>query len=561
MYQVGLRTGFSRIGRGKATPFQYCFAILCFLTPGLPAQTTCAAEHPSPGVFICYPNPAENATDAPVPRIFHLSAQANAAKGATISRYRVFLDNRSVFDASVAVPIQTLSIETNVQSPFDSGVHTLRLVVDGGGAAEIKNLQFFSSDKETFCDPFSRVDPRICQLSAIAHPLRWSLPHRPADFLSGFPEYLELYGQNLKRIEADISDAVAIDARGRIFTATHSASTIELRRYEANGSLSYDSLVRSCGNGFVAVTSLAIDELGHAWIAGNTNACFAGTPNALQPHVGDTSQLHGFVLLLDTTQPSSHPPAYFTYLSDTPNRISALGVDQAGNAYVSGMAASNQFPHQSSVTLPDLSGNSPAGRVGFVAALNPEGSGLQWSALVPDAQINAVTLAVDGGIYVTGRAAFRQRADKPGSPRVCTVAKSENGCDDLFIAKIIDRGRRISYLERLGGTGDEEGRAIAAGPGGNWIFVAGATDSPDFPGSTVKSNRDPKSFIAALQPCKTGSMYARLFEAVGQTAPPIAIAPALDAFARTVPLAAPSRESMAWPPARVAPDCRSESRP
>ena len=48
-----------------------------------------------------------------------------------------------------------------------------------------------------------------------------------------------------------------------------------------NGSITYDSVIRSCGEGFLSVTALAVDEIGHAWIAGNTTACLAATPGAL----------------------------------------------------------------------------------------------------------------------------------------------------------------------------------------------------------------------------------------------------------------------------------------
>src|SRR5712691_10065783 len=540
-----------------------CFAMLMFLGRDADAQTNCATQHTSSGAFICYPNPAENGADSIVPDIFHLSAQVNAPNGQAVARYTVLIDGHLVYENRLAIPIQRLSIETNLKSPFDSGSHTVQLVVDGVGSAEVKGLQVYPSKNASFCDPFSRFDTRACSIMPnMRGPLRWSLKEsapqastpanarkRTASFDGYFP-YMELYGQNLKSTEADASDAVAVDAQENLYVASHVFADMELRKYAPDGSIIYDSLIRSCGDGFLSVAGLAIDNAGRAWIAGNTNACFPTTPNAVQSHVSEAGRTRGFVMLVDTAKPSSFGPLYATYLADVANRIAAIRVDSEGNAYVTGTTASFEFPHELSLSVAEDSARSRSTRLSFVSVLNPSGSGLQWSTLLQDAHLTALVLDRAGNVYVTGSVASRRSSfESRGSVGTARPARHSCGgqgrpakeCDDVLVAELSDRGRRLSYMARFGGSGDEEGRAISTSAQGAWVLVAGNTDSRDFPTSLVTntSHRESlQSFAVALQPCRTGVLYSRLIpEAHNRVAPGIALAPALDAFTTAFPVA------------------------
>jgi hypothetical protein len=522
--------------------------VWCFLITGGPAaeaQTNCATQHAAGGVFICYPNPTENRADSIIPDLFHLSAQANAGHGQLIGRYRVLIDSRLVSDTRLAIPVQNLSIETNLKSPFDSGSHTLQLVVAGVGSAEVSGLQMYPS-KSGLCDPFSRFDPRICSISNTRTRLRWSPAESvvpgsggaPADPFEGYLAYLRLYGQNLKSIEADAGDAVAVDAQGNTYVASHTLADVELRKYAPDGSITYDSLFPACGKGFLSVAALAVNSSGHAWIAGNTSACLPPSPNAFHGNMAGTGQMRGFVMRADTTKPSN-TPIFLTYLTDGESRISALRVDGDGNAYVTGTAASLDFPHESLLKVFEDS-VSPGTRLGFVSAINPGGSGLLWSSLLQDVQLTALALDGAGTIYVTGRVTSCQppsgsstpaRQAKPHRP---TAARPAGCDDDVLVAGLADRGRRWSYMARLGGSAEEEGRAISTMQG-HWILVTGETASPDFPVSSAASGSPPgkvRPFVAALEPCRTGILYSRLLtEADSGSAPEIALAPVLDAFA------------------------------
>jgi hypothetical protein len=483
------------------------------------AQTNCATQHTNSGVFICYPNPAEDGRDSLVPDVFHLSAQANPDDGHVISGYKVLIDNEVTYQNKFSDPMRTLSIETNLKSPFDSGSHLLRLLVEDVGSADVQSLQFYPSRNAAFCDPFSRADPRVCNPSTIRSPrapFQWSLtertPRASGDIFETYSAYIALYGQNLKRIEADVADAMAVDTKGNLYVASHAFADVDLRKYSPNGSLIYATLVRSCGDGFLSVEGLAIDNDGHAWIAGNTTACLAPTPNAVPLHVNESGRMHGFVILVDTAKPGSEGPLYVAYVSETENRIAAIRVDSDGNAYVTGTAASHEFPHESSLSVSKSSDSYRDTGFGFVSVLNRLGSGLLWSTLLQIARPTALALDGMGNVYVTGRTA-----------------------SDVLVAELSDRGRRLSYVAQFRGSSHQEGRAISSAAQGAWILVAGDTDAavyPASPGANTGHRGAVQSFAAGLQPCRTGVQYARLLtETDRNTAPGIAIGPALDAFA------------------------------
>ena len=550
---------------------------LLSLVPIAKAQTSCATENPGIGVFICFPSSSVNGTDAAMPNLFHLSAQANAADGQLITRYRVLIDNRQILDNPLAIPLQNLSIESNLKAPFESGSHTLQLLVAGVGSAEVKGLQIHAS-KNGACDPFSRFDPRTCSIS-IRAPLHWSLPEPasptttlesaagPEDAFAAYVAYVERYSENLKSIEADASDAVAVDAEGNTYVALHSFADVELRKYAPDGSIVYDSLLRACGDGFLSVAGLAIDNAGRAWIAGNTTACLPTTPNAFQGHTAGANRMRGFVMLVDTAKAGSAPLA-LTYLSGVDNRIAAIRMDHDGNAFVTGVTTSLEFPHDSILNVKEGSAGAPATRLGFVSVLNSSGSRLLWSALLPDVQLTALALDTAENVYVTGRMASGSRR-APGPTRTGRLGCGANGklplgCDDVLIAALSDRGRRLSYVATIGGSGEEEGRAISIDPQGHWIFVAGDTESPDFPvssGANQAHRAGLQPFVIALQPCKTGILSSRLITASNAAVSPgVAMTPALDAVATAFPGAAAPLRARAKVAASVlnAPACSAD---
>ena len=506
-------------------------AILLLFCHAIYAQTQCGTEHTQPGTFICYPNPAENAADASVADLFHLSAQANAPTGRMIRRYTASIDGHRIYDNRLASPEPRLSIEINLRSPFSSGVHTLTLVVLGADTAEVQDLTFHPAANASFCDPFSRTEARTCLTSSVRQSLDWTgAAFKSVDALHGYAQYVNRYSKNLKALEADIADAVSVDSHGNLYAALHSGSDVELRKYAPNGSLVYDNLVRSCGVGFVSVVAIAADDRGRVWIAGNATACIATTPGALTSHLTHPAQPHGFVILIDTAKPSSADPLYATFLADADNRITGLRADKEGKAYLSGIAESTEFPHETNLTLErntqERTTRKRAGSgIGFVSVLNQSGSGMEWSTLLAGAEVSALAIDDIGTVYVTGG-----------------LGSEGSGVHlrKLFLASLPVGGRRLSYFGTLKNPGVDDSLAISWKAPGDWVFLAGeSAQTPSRKGAPLNS---PARFLVALQPCATGKLRARRNSAPDlASAPEIALGPALDAAAAAFP------DSFPWP--------------
>ncbi|MFL6417760.1 MAG: hypothetical protein ACJ74Y_19070, partial [Bryobacteraceae bacterium] len=72
-------------------------------------------------------------------------------------------------------------------------------------------VQFHPAESASLCDPFSRIFPHSCIVLNRGRPLAWSLKETGNSPTIGplelYSAYARLYNQNLKRLEADASDA------------------------------------------------------------------------------------------------------------------------------------------------------------------------------------------------------------------------------------------------------------------------------------------------------------------------------------------------------------------
>jgi hypothetical protein len=474
------------------------------------AQTNCETRHPNPGVFICYPNPAENPADADIPETFHISAQVKAAEGRTVRLYSILIDGRVVYESKLPAALKKLSIETNLKSPPDRNPHTLGLVVYGAGSTEVSGLRIHESPNSPLCDPFSRTNPQACNLSTPATPLRWQPitgdgnQYQPAE---AYTATLQAWSRNLKRLEADAADAVTVDTHGNLYTASHVLSDVEVRKYSPDGGILYDSLVRSCGAGFVQVSSMAATDSGLVWIAANTTACFEASGSAIQAHTGQPNRMRGIVILMDTTKASTIAPPYLAWLAGSEYRATAIRADRQGNAYVAGIAGSSDFPHQALLDADTRTTASDKAEFGFVSALSRSGS-VRWSTLLRHLLPATVSSGPDGTVFVAGGQA--------------------SGTSGAILAAIADGGRRFSWMARPVGRDAQEfspvsATAVSATARGEGILVAGPA---------IAKGRQPRIFFAALRACGTdGFDFHLLPESVSEEAPGIALGGALDAVA------------------------------
>jgi len=168
--------------------------------------------------------------------------------------------------------------------------------------------------------------------------------------------------------------------------------------------------------------------------------------------------------------------------NDTAN---AVAMDGFGNAYVTGITTSTDFPtinaFQSSLSVGVSVGHSDV----FVAKLNPQGTALVYSTYLGGTSSDgAHAIAVDsaGSAYVTGYTLSR---DFPTTAGAFQRASSAGG--DAFVTKLTPAGNGLSYSTYLGGSLVSEqvpfpnvGRGIAIDDTGH-AYVAGYTYSSQFP--------------------------------------------------------------------------------
>jgi Beta-propeller repeat len=167
---------------------------------------------------------------------------------------------------------------------------------------------------------------------------------------------------------------------------------------------------------------------------------------------------------------------YSTYLGGNgDNEYSlAIAVDSGGNAYVTGLTSSANFPTQNPLQVSYGGGVFDA----FVTKLSGTGSELIYSTYIGGSNEDyGLGIAVDAGgnTYVTG---VNVSVDFPTlNPYQATHG---GGIVDAFVTKLSSDGRKLIYSTYLGGSSDEYGSDIAVDSGDN-AYVTGQTGSANFP--------------------------------------------------------------------------------
>src|SRR5213078_311962 len=152
------------------------------------------------------------------------------------------------------------------------------------------------------------------------------------------------------------------------------------------------------GSGVDDGFGIAVDALRNAYVTGFTGSTnFPTTAGAFQTTGGDT--VDAFVTKLN---PTGTGLVYSTYLGGSSDDEGlAIAVDALGNAYVTGITFSTNFPATAGAFQTTLGGTEDA----FVTTLNATGSLLVYSTYLGGSDVDdGLGIAVDarGNAYVTG---------------------------------------------------------------------------------------------------------------------------------------------------------------
>ncbi|UCD30797.1 MAG: SBBP repeat-containing protein, partial [Desulfobacterales bacterium] len=174
---------------------------------------------------------------------------------------------------------------------------------------------------------------------------------------------------------------------------------------------------------------------------------------------------------------------YSTYLGGTSAEFGyGIGVDTSGNAYVTGGTYSGNFPTTAGAF--QTSHSDTAYIEAFVTKLSPDGTALVYSTFLGGLDMDdswCISVDSSGNAYVTG---YTSSSDFPiaGSPYQ-GVKPSGVGIADAFAAKINSDGSALAYSTYLGGGAADRGNTIHADGSGN-AYITGSTLSSNFPTTT-----------------------------------------------------------------------------
>ena len=175
--------------------------------------------------------------------------------------------------------------------------------------------------------------------------------------------------------------------------------------------------------------------------------------------------------------------AYSTYFGGGGGDIGyGIAVDSSGDAYITGISNSTNFPTTSGSQSGTYGGNGDV----FVAKIDPTGTTttptttpqLVYSTYLGGSGTdsgNAITVDASGDAFITGS------TNSANFPTTSGVFQTTNGgAGDAFVAQINSTGNALVYSSYLGGTGADAGMGIAVDSSGN-AYITGSTQSPNFP--------------------------------------------------------------------------------
>ncbi len=314
---------------------------------------------------------------------------------------------------------------------------------------------------------------------------------------------------------AEEGNAIAVDSSGRAtvagatatqspnfsetpgpFTAGHNVDVLILRANAAGSALDYLIWVDTTSTGVEDhALGVGVDSSGSAYVAGWTysdNLCSVmGSPPGYDPSYNDNGDA-----FLMKVQANGSGLVYCTFLGGADiDRATAVAVDGAGNATVTGGTWSTGFP----TTLGAYDQNHPGLRDVFVTRLNAAGTGLVYSTFVGGTgqdEGTAVDLDAAGNAYATG---WTNSKDFVATGGVIGPIHA-GGTWDGFVLKLNTAGSALGYSTFLGGNDGDRGWGIAIDAAGS-AYVTGPTISTNFPTSTGAYDRTFGGGICSGFPC------------------------------------------------------------
>jgi len=345
------------------------------------------------------------------------------------------------------------------------------------------------------------------------------------------PLYIDplIYSTYLGGSEGDSGTSIAVDSSGNAYVTGDTSSTnfpttlgafqtvcnggsgcssegdVFVSKIDASGSaLVYSTYLGGSGNddGY----GIAVDSVGNAYVTGYTTSTDFPTMNPLQSANGG-----GYDAFVATLNPSGSALVYSTYLGGKGSDYGyAIAVDSVGNAYVTGLTISTNFP-----TMNPLQPTNAGYGDAFVTEISPFGSALVYSTYLGGSKGRdigqGIALDSSGNAYITGVTYSAAFPTTPGAFQ--TVCNGGSFCidyGDAFVSKINSSGSALAYSTYLGGSKSDSGYGIAVDSVGD-AYVTGVTSSTNFPTMNPFQRAaagDGDAFVTEINPSGSALVYS-----------------------------------------------------
>jgi hypothetical protein len=296
-----------------------------------------------------------------------------------------------------------------------------------------------------------------------------------------------LYSTYMGGSKWDTGNAIAVDGAGYAYIAgdTQSADFPVLNAVQSAigggmdafftkltpaGGLSVSTYLGGAGDEHAG--GVAVDGSGNVYLAGGTYSTNFPVVAPIQGVNGGSQD--AFVTKIN---PAGNSILYSTYLggngTGSSEQANAIAVDSSGNAYVTGVTNSSNFPVTSGAYQTAYSGMQDA----FITKFNAAGNTLLYSTYLGGTSFDWATgigLDSGGNAYVAGYTSSGDFATVNG------VQGAFGGMYDAFVTELNATGNGVGFSTYFGGSGSDVANGIAVDGSGN-IFVGGQTSSLNLP--------------------------------------------------------------------------------
>lgn len=341
-----------------------------------------------------------------------------------------------------------------------------------------------------------------------------------------------------------VAEAIAVDSMGSAYIAGHTTSQdfpVTSNAFQQNPAASSGAFVTKLSPdgskmvysmllGGAQANGIAVDSAGNAIVTGAVQGTdFPVTPNAFQtaPVQGCSVVEPGLIVSTTGTSfvtkiaPDGASLVYSTLLGGSCATLGqAIALDASGNAWVTGMTGSPDFPVTSGAIQPQFAGG---GFDGYLAQFTAAGNLAYASYLGGDGYDTATGIALDraGNIYVAGvsnglsqaatSGSFQPSAGSPCGVEPIVPTLIEAGAP--FVIKLAPGAATVSGLTYLGGGCADRAVVAVDGSGSAWIAGSSYIGLTSIPTVSPFQIGGP-GFVGKFSPDFTRLLFSTYFETV-----------------------------------------------